>query len=192
MSSSSETCFVHPNAIVETKKIGNNTRIWAFVHILPQAMIGDNCNICDHCFIENDVFIGNNVTVKSGIYIWDGVYIEDNVFLGPNVVFTNDVFPRSKVYPESFGRTIVKKGASIGANSVIVAGNIIGEYAMVGAGSVVTRDIPDYALAYGNPARIKGYVCQCTSKLKFIDNQAVCQCGKRYKYADGIVSQLII
>ena len=107
-----------------------------------QARIGDNCNICANVLIENDVIIGNNVTVKSGVQIWDGVEIEDNVFIGPNVTFTNDLVPRSKVYPQSFARTIIKKGASIGANSTIIAGHSIGEYAFIGAGSVITKDIP--------------------------------------------------
>ena len=173
--------FKHSHALVESTKIGNDTRVWAFVHILPDATIGANCNICDHCFIENNVEIGDNVTIKSGIYIWDGVKIENNAFLGPNVVFTNDLLPRSKKYPDSFLSTTVEEGASIGANSVIIAGNVIGRYAMVGAGSVITKDVPAYTLVYGNPARIKYNICECTEKLTFdSENSAVCNCGKKY------------
>lgn len=151
------TFSIHPNAIVETTEIGEGTRIWAFVHILNGAKIGSNCNICDHCYIEYDVEVGNNVTIKCGIYLWEGVRIEDDVFLGPNVVFTNNPRPRSKQYIEHI-KTYIKKGSSIGANATILAGITIGKYAMIGMGSVVTKSIPDYALAYGNPARVKGWV----------------------------------
>lgn len=136
----------------------NETNIWQFCVVFPQARIGDNCNICANVLIENDVIIGNNVTVKSGVQIWDGVEIEDNVFIGPNVTFTNDLVPRSKVYPQSFARTIIKKGASIGANSTIIAGHSVGEYAFIGAGSVITKDIPPYTVWFGNPAKHQGYV----------------------------------
>ena len=135
--------YQHPNALVESKKIGKKTRIWAFAHILPGAVIGENCNINDHTFIENDVIIGDNVTIKSGVYIWDGVRIADNVFIGPNVTFTNDLRPRSKQYPEKFLQTIIEEWATIGANSTIIAGNTIGKFAMIGAGSVVTKNIPN-------------------------------------------------
>lgn len=174
--------YKHPNALVETDKIGDGTRVWAFTHILPGATIGENCNVCDYTFIENDVIIGNNVTIKCGIYLWDGIRIEDNVFLGPNVVFTNDLLPRSKRYPDKFLDTKILHGASIGANSVIIAGNTIGKYSMIGAGSVVTKTVPDYALVFGNPARVKGYICECTEKLMFSENNtASCSCGKKYK-----------
>lgn len=157
--------YIHPSAIVDTTDIGHNTRIWAFVHILNNVSIGSNCNVCDHCFIEQHVTIGHNVTVKSGIYIWEGVTIEDNVFLGPNVVFTNDVRPRSKRYV-SVQSTLIKEGASVGANSTILAGITIGKYCMTGIGSVITRDVPDHALVYGNPARIRGWVDEHGQKLK--------------------------
>lgn len=150
--------FVHPNGICESKNIGKNTRIWAFAHILPNAKIGDNCNICDQTFIENDVTIGNNVTIKCGVQLWDGTIIEDDVFIGPNATFTNDKFPRSKKYPEKFLVTKVEKGASIGANSTILPGITIGQNAMVGAGSVVTHSVPANAIVIGNPATISGYV----------------------------------
>lgn len=156
--------FIHPNAIVETSEIGEKTRIWAFVHILNGAKLGSNCNICDHCYIEYGVTLGNNVIVKCGTYLWEGVTIEDNVFIGPNVVFTNDIRPRSKQFISPLP-TLIRKGASIGANSTILAGNTIGEYAMTGIGSVVTRSVPSHALVYGNPARIVGWVDEEGNKL---------------------------
>lgn len=150
--------FTHPNAIVETENIGKNTRVWAFVHVLPGAVIGEDCNLCDQVFIENDVIVGNRVTIKSGVQLWDGITLEDDVFVGPNAAFTNDPFPRSKQYPEAFSRTVIRKGASIGANATILPGITIGQYAMVGAGTVVTKDVPPFAIVVGNPARITGYV----------------------------------
>lgn len=150
--------FVHPNALVESVNIGRSTQVWAFVHILPGATIGDNCNVCDQVFIENDVVIGDRVTVKSGVQLWDGITLEDDVFVGPNATFTNDPFPRSKEYPEQFIRTTIRKGASIGANATILPGLNIGQYAMIGAGTVVTKDVPPFAIVVGNPARIIGYV----------------------------------
>lgn len=150
--------FCHPTAIVESKSIGPGTRIWAFAHILPGAVIGADCNICDGVFIENDVRLGDRVTVKCGVQLWDGITLEDDVFVGPNATFTNDPFPRSKVYPERFARTVVRRGASIGANATILPGLTIGANALVGAGAVVTRDVPANAIVYGNPARIRGYV----------------------------------
>lgn len=150
--------FIHPSALCESQNIGPRTRIWAFAHILPGAHIGAECNICDGVFVENDVIIGDRVTVKCGVQIWDGITIEDDVFIGPNATFTNDPFPRSKIYPEAFGRTTVRRGASIGANATILPGIEIGTGAMVGAGSVVTRSVPPNAIVVGNPARIKGYV----------------------------------
>lgn len=174
--------FVHETALVETKNIGKDTRIWAFVHILPGAVIGENCNICDHCFIENDVILGDNVTVKCGIYLWDGIRVEDEAFLGPNVVFTNDLEPRSKIYPDSLLKTYVRKGASIGANATILPGIEIGEFALVGAGSVVTKDVLSHGLYYGNPAKFKGYVCECTHKIQFRNSTATCEhCGITYE-----------
>jgi acetyltransferase-like isoleucine patch superfamily enzyme len=150
--------MIHPLADVLSKEIGADTNIWQFCVIFRNARIGSNCNICAHVLIENDVQIGNSVTVKSGVQLWDGTIIEDNVFIGPNVTFTNDMVPRSKKYPSSFLNTIVKKGASIGANATIIAGHTIGEYAFVGAGSVVTKDIPAHTTWYGNPAMQHGYV----------------------------------
>lgn len=149
--------FAHPNALIETENIGKNTRIWAFVHILRGAVIGEDCNLCDQVFVENDVLIGDRVTIKSGVQLWDGITLEDDVFVGPNATFTNDPFPRSKQYPEAFPRTVIRKGASIGANATILPGLTIGQYAMVGAGTVVTKDVPPFAVVMGNPARITGY-----------------------------------
>lgn len=144
--------FIHPLADCKSTSVGADTNIWQFCVIFKDAVIGSNCNICAGVLIENDVRVGDNVTVKSGVQLWDGVQIEDDVFIGPNVTFTNDLFPRSKVHkaPE---RTLVKKGASIGANTTILAGVTIGEGAMVGAGSVVTKDIPAGELWFGNPAQ---------------------------------------
>lgn len=150
--------FVHPNGLCDSTNIGHGTRIWAFAHILPGATIGQDCNICDHVFVENDVSVGNRVTVKCGVQLWDGLQIEDDVFIGPNVTFTNDLFPRSKQYPESFTRTVIQAGASIGANATILPGISIGRNAMIGAGAVVTRSVPPNAIVVGNPARITGYV----------------------------------
>lgn len=150
--------FIHPLSDVQSKNIGESTRIWQYVVILEQAVIGANCNICAHTLIENDVLIGNNVTVKSGVYIWDGIVIEDDVFIGPCVAFANDKYPRSKQYPNTFAKTIVKKGASIGANATILPGIILGKNCMIGAGSVVTKDVPENAVVVGNPAKIIRYI----------------------------------
>ena len=150
--------MIHPLSDVKSKKIGNDTNIWQFCVVLEDAIIGNNCNICMNVLIENDVQIGNNVTVKPGVQLWDGLIIEDDVFIGPNVTFTNDLIPRSKQCPKSFLKTIIKKGASIGANSVVIAGHTIGEYSFIGAGSVITKDTPQNTVWYGNPAKQKGYI----------------------------------
>ncbi len=156
--------MLHKLADIQSSHIGENTKIWQFCVILKDAKIGSNCNINSNVFIENDVLIGNNVTIKSGVQVWDGVRLEDNVFIGPNVTFTNDIMPRSKQYPSKFLKTIIKNHASIGANTTIIGGIKIEEYAMVGAGSVVTKDIGLQELWYGNPARLNGYVCKCGDK----------------------------
>ncbi len=149
---------IHPSAEVQTQKIGSRTQVWQFCVVLKEATIGEDCNINCNVFIENDVIIGNKVTIKPGVQIWDGVILEDDVFIGPNVTFTNDLIPRSKQYPEKFEKTLVKKGASIGANSTIIAGNTIGENALIGAGSVITKDVPANTVWFGNPAKQKGHI----------------------------------
>lgn len=144
---------IHQLSDVQSSQIGQGTNIWQYCVVLPMAKIGRECNICSHCFIENDVIIGDRVTVKSGVQIWDGVRLEDDVFIGPNVTFTNDLYPKSKEYPEKFTRTIIKRGASIGANATILPGVTIGEDALIGAGSVVLEDIPSSTRWVGNPAK---------------------------------------
>ena len=157
--------MIHTLADVHSSDIGDETTIWQFCVVLKNAKIGDNCNINAHCLIENDVVIGNNVTVKSGVQIWDGITIEDYAFIGPNVTFTNDFLPRSKQYPDKFLTTLIKQNSTIGANSTIIGGITIGQNAMIGAGSVVTKDVPNNTLWYGNPASLHGYVCDCGEKL---------------------------
>jgi acetyltransferase-like isoleucine patch superfamily enzyme len=150
--------MIHPSADVQSKTIGEGTRVWQFCVILEGARIGSNCNINAHCFIEGNVSIGDNSTIKSGVYLWDGTVIEDNVFVGPNATFTNDRYPRSKRYPDSFPTTTIKRGASIGAGAIILPGLTIGENALIAAGAVVTKDVPPRALIVGNPGRIIRYL----------------------------------
>lgn len=150
--------FQHKTALVESEHIGKRTRVWANAHILPDAKVGEDCNICDHTFIENDVIVGDRVTVKCGVQLWDATRVEDDVFIGPNATFTNDKFVRSQQHPDEYCGAYLEKGCSIGANATILPGIRVGKLAMVGAGSVVTQDIPAYAIVSGNPARIEGYV----------------------------------
>jgi acetyltransferase-like isoleucine patch superfamily enzyme len=157
------TFFKHPQALVESTAIGDGTRIWAFAHVLPGATIGKECNICDHVFIENDVVLGDRVTIKCGVQLWDGLRVEDDVFIGPNATFTNDPMPRSKQHLTEYPETRVRRGASIGANATILPGIVIGQHAIVGAGSVVTNSVPPHAIVQGNPARIMRYVGSSTS-----------------------------
>ena len=149
--------FKHTHALVESESIGAGTRIWTFSHVLPGARIGADCNICDGVFIENDVVSGDRVTIKCGVQIWDGITLEDDVFVGPNTTFTKDPFPRSRQKPDSFLRTVTRRGASIGANSTILPGLTIGANAMIGAGAVVTSHVPPNVVVVSNPARITGY-----------------------------------
>jgi len=157
----------HKNALVAEKaKIGNNTRLWAFVNVQDDAQIGEHCNICDGCFIEKGAVIGNHVILKNGVNVFDGVTLEDNVFCGANAAFTNDRHPRSvRRDPWVLEKTLVKKGATIGSNAVILCGLTVGQYAVVGAGAVVTKNVADYEIVAGNPARPLGYACQCGRKL---------------------------
>jgi len=148
----------HPNSDVKSENIGVNTRIWQYCVVLPNAKIGSDCNLCANVFVENEVIIGNRVTVKSGVQLWDGVVIEDDVFIGPNVTFSNDHFPRSKKPPKEFSKTLICEGSSIGSNATILPGIKVGKFSMVGAGSVVTKNVPDFVIVVGNPAKIIGYV----------------------------------
>lgn len=145
---------VHKLADVQTAEIGQGSRIWQFAVVLNGARIGKDCNICAHTFIEGGVTVGDNVTVKCGVYLWEGITVEDNVFIGPNATFTNDRQPRSKQYPDAFEKTVLKRGCSIGANATLLPGITIGESAMVGAGAVVTKDVPAYSVVAGNPAKV--------------------------------------
>ncbi len=149
---------IHPLADVQSERIGAGTQVWQFAVVLKEARIGENCNINCQVFIENDVVIGNEVTIKPGVQIWDGIYIADKVFIGPNATFTNDPIPRSKQYPEEFSKTFIGEGASLGANVTVLPGLCIGKYAMLGAGAVLTKDLPDFELWVGNPARFKAYI----------------------------------
>lgn len=149
--------FVHPHGICETEAVGVGTKVWAFAHVLKGAVVGRECNICDGVFIESDVVVGDQTTIKSGVQLWDGVRLGNRVFIGPNATFTNDFFPRSKRYLASYPKTIVKDGASIGANATIMPGVQIGESAMIGAGAVVLADVPARAIVVGNPGRVVGY-----------------------------------
>ena len=162
-----KTYYVHPTAIVDTEEIGPGTRIWAFAHVMEGAHVGSGCNICDNVFIENGAVLGNNVTVKNGVAVWQGVTVEDNVFLGPNCVLTNDPNPRAYIKKSgaSLQPTIIRSNASIGANATIVCGVTIGKYAFVGAGAVIIRSVPDFALMVGNPARQIGWMCVCGKRL---------------------------
>lgn len=150
--------FIHPLADVAASSIGEGTSVWQFVVILKGAQIGRECNICAQTLIEGDVVIGDKVTLKSGVQLWDGTRIENDVFIGPNVTFTNDLYPRSKEYPKSFSSITIKRNASIGANATLLPGITIGEHAMVGAGAVVTKDVPENAVVVGNPAQVIRYV----------------------------------
>ena len=175
--------FIHPAALCESDSIGAGTRIWAFAHVMRGATVGRDCNICDHAFVETGVVLGDRVTVKNGVLLFEKVTIEDDVFLGPHAVFTNDLRPRVEVRTprEEWLPTLVKRGASIGANATIICGTTIGEYALIGAGSVVTRDVPAHALMAGNPAQRIGWVCVCGETLPAgLD----CVCGRRFAFDD--------
>jgi len=176
--------FVHPSSMVdEPVEIGEGTQIWHFSHIMSGAKIGKNCIIGQNVFIGSGAILGNKIKIQNNVSIYDGVILEDDVFCGPSMVFTNVFNPRSFISrKKEFRKTVVGKGATIGANATIVCGNSIGRFAFIGAGSVVTKDIPDYALVYGNPGRVKGWVCQCAEEIPFRAGKAKCQaCGKKYQ-----------
>jgi len=172
--------FVHPGALCESDDIGPRTRVWAFAHVMPGAKVGADCNVCDHAFIETGAVVGDRVTIKNNVLVWVGVTIEDDVFVGPGAVFTNDLDPRAafKKSPDQFLPTLVRRGATIGANATIVCGVTIGECAFVGAGAVVTESVPPYGLVVGNPAFRTGWVCECGARLSA---DLACACGRRYQ-----------
>jgi acetyltransferase-like isoleucine patch superfamily enzyme len=172
--------FVHEKALCESDAIGPRTRIWAFAHVMPGAVVGADCNVGDHVFIETGARVGDRVIVKNNALVWDKVTLEDDVFVGPNAVFTNDLNPRVafKNPPERFLSTRVRRGATIGANATVVCGVTVGEQAFVGAGAVVVRDVPPHALVVGNPARRIGWVCACS---KTLPRTLRCACGRRYR-----------
>ena len=189
--------FVHPSALCESTGVGSGTRVWAFAHVMKGAKIGDDCNIGDGAFIESGAVLGNRVTVKNQVMVWDGVVIEDDVFIGPGVIFTNDGQPRSPRMPEIAPRysraenwrltTVVQRGASLGAGAVLLPGITIGEYALVGAGSVVTRDVAPHQLVRGNPARPNGWVCCCAKALG--DDGRCAACGKTFRLGGARVAE---
>jgi acetyltransferase-like isoleucine patch superfamily enzyme len=184
MTSPLRTVFVHERALCESDAVGPGTRIWAFAHVMAGAQIGEDCNIGGGAFVETGAVIGNRVTVKNNVLVWDGVAVEDDVFLGPAVVFTNDINPRAKYkkQAEQFVSTIVRRGASIGANATVVCGVTISEHAFVGAGAVVVDDVGAHALVVGNPAKQIGWVCECGRRL---GPDLVCTCGRNYREIDG-------
>ena len=176
--------FMHPTAIVdEGAEIGAGTKIWHFTHIMSGARIGKNCIVGQNVFIGSGAILGDNIKVQNNVSIYDGTILEDDVFCGPSMVFTNVFNPRSFISrKKEFRKTLVKKGATLGANVTVICGNTIGQYAFIGAGSVVTRDVPDYALVYGNPGKAKGWICQCAEEITFRSGKAVCKaCAKKYK-----------
>jgi len=178
--------MIHPLSDVQSNIIGDGSKVWQYCVILPRARIGCNCNICAHVLIENDVVVGDRVTIKSGVQLWDGIEIADDVFIGPNATFTNDLLPRSKQYPERLDKTLIKEGASIGANATILAGVVVGKHAMVGAASTVTKNVPCYGKVVGNPAHQIGWVCRCSKNLNFINGQTSC-CDKQFVLKNGVV-----
>jgi acetyltransferase-like isoleucine patch superfamily enzyme len=187
----SRNVFIHPTALVEASTIGDETRIWAFAHVMADSWVGARCNIGDHCFIESGAWVGDNCTIKNGNMIWEGVRLEHGVFVGPQVFFCNDSYPRSPRLPLVRSRyadkrrwlvpTVVREGASLGAGAVILPGVTIGEFAMVGAAAVVTKNVAPQALVIGNPARPHGWVCQCGRRLVRRGSRFVCsECGRRF------------
>lgn len=186
MSGAESGVFVHPDGRCESEDVGVGTRIWAFAHVLKGAILGRECNVCDGAYIESGAVVGNRVTVKNQVMIFEGVTIEDDVFLGPGVIFTNDMNPRAfiKKHGDELLPTLVRRGATLGAGSVVVCGTSIGEYAFVGAGAVVARDIPDRAFVVGNPGQVIGWACDCGLRLP---QDLLCSCGRAWlRTADGV------
>jgi UDP-2-acetamido-3-amino-2,3-dideoxy-glucuronate N-acetyltransferase len=184
-----EPVFVHPRGLCESERVGPGTRVWAFAHVMEGAVVGVGCNIGDHVFIESGARLGDRVTVKNAVLVWDRVTIEDEVFLGLNVVFTNDLVPRAtrKKGPDELLPTLVRRGATVGANATVVCGTIIGEHAFVAAGAVVTGDVPGHALVAGNPARRIGWVCACGERL---GADLRCSCGRHHRrHGDSLVEE---
>ncbi|MFC1521130.1 acyltransferase [Elusimicrobiota bacterium] len=178
--------YKHPKAVVEKGSVvGAGTKIWAFAHVQKGAKIGANCNICNNCYIESGAVVGNGVTIKNNVSVWEGVKIQDKVFVGPDVVFTNDLFPRSRVPDWELARTLIMKGATIGANATLLSNISVGKRALVGAGSVVTSSIGNHGLVYGNPGKEAGKVCACARRLKKRGKVWICvRCKKQYKNKD--------
>ena len=174
--------FVHPHGICESTDVGLGTRVWAFAHVLDGASVGNDCNICDHAYIEQGVRVGNRVTIKNRVLLFEGVTVQDDVFLGPGVIFTNDLRPRAFVKRggTELSPTLVERGATLGAGVVVVCGISIGAYAFVGAGAVLTRDVPPHAFVVGNPGRRIGWACECGSRLP---SNLRCACGITYREA---------
>lgn len=185
--------FVHESAYVDKDvTIGAKSKIWHFSHVMPGAIIGEGCNIGQNVYIGNKVKIGNNVKIQNNVSVYDKVELEDDVFCGPSMVFTNVFNPRSHVSrKDEYRTTLIKRGATLGANSTIVCGHTVGRYSFIGAGAVVTKDVPDFALVYGNPARVNGWICYCGVKLDMRNNAATCSsCGKKYKKENDKVTMI--
>lgn len=183
MNESTKLPFIHMHALVDSSvRVGSGTRIWAFAHLASGAVVGEGCNICDHTFVEGKVTIGDRVTLKCGVFLWDGVTVEDDVFIGPGASFANDLRPRSRKIPAEYPQTLLRQGCSIGAGAVILPGVTIGRWALIAAGAVVTRDVLDFALMVGNPARFRSWVCRCAARLHFdSEKRANCTCARSFR-----------